>query len=85
MTMFADIINPFFLIPNATVSGRACTLLGAVNNWGCDCMHASMMDDISSTHVVVCGHKVVESGEEQGPSFWNLADRLNCDLTSVTD
>jgi hypothetical protein len=69
MTMFTDIINPFFLIPNATASGGACTLLGAVNNWGCDCMHAGMMDNISSTHVVVCGHKVVESGEEQGPSF----------------
>lgn len=43
-------------------------------------MHASMMDNISSTHVVVCGHKVVESGEEQGPSFWNLADRLNFEV-----
>jgi len=46
---------------------------------------ASIMNYISSTHVVVGGHKVVGSGRMAGSELLELDDRSSCDLMIVTN
>ena len=84
-TIVTKIINPFFLDANATVSGSVCHLPGTRDNWMGETMPARIMDYISSTHVVVGGNKVVESGRMARSELLELDDRSSCDLMIVTN